>query len=119
MNGCEVLTIGAQSEGSKEASNPRSCNRRHAEPDGTAEENSNAIVTVGEENSGKIDLYYEDYGKGRPGFDCGWPLSGTSWEKQIPALLAAGYRVIAYDRRGFGSSSKPSFGYDSRHLCRT
>jgi non-heme chloroperoxidase len=42
----------------------------------------------------------------------GWPLSGAAWEKQVPALLAAGYRVITYDRRGFGNSSKPASGYD-------
>lgn len=42
----------------------------------------------------------------------GWPLSGASWEKQVPALLDAGCRVITYDRRGFGKSSQPTFGYD-------
>lgn len=47
----------------------------------------------------------------------GWPLSGRSWEKQVAALLEAGYRVIAYDRRGFGESSKPVFGYDYNTLA--
>jgi len=70
-------------------------------------------LTVGKENSGPIELCYEDYGSGRPVVLIhGWPLSGLSWEKQIPALLDAGFRVITYDRRGFGSSSRPSTGYD-------
>ncbi len=71
------------------------------------------FVTVGKENSGNIDLYYEDHGSGKPVVLIhGWPLSGRSWEKQTTALLEAGFRVIAYDRRGFGESSKPTFGYD-------
>lgn len=70
-------------------------------------------VNVGQENSGPIDLYYEDHGTGKPVVLIhGWPLSGRSWEKQVPVLIAAGYRVIAYDRRGFGDSSKPTCGYD-------
>ena len=70
-------------------------------------------IPIGEENSGTIELYYEDHGTGRPVVLIhGWPLSGRSWEKQVPALLEAGYRVITYDRRGFGDSSKPTFGYD-------
>ena len=70
-------------------------------------------INVGQENSGPIDLYYEDHGAGRPVVLIhGWPLSGASWEKQVPALLAAGHRVITYDRRGFGQSSKPTTGYD-------
>src|SRR5579862_7168855 len=70
-------------------------------------------VTVGQENSGPIDLYYEDHGSGDPiVLIHGWPLSGASWERQTAALLAAGYRVITYDRRGFGRSSQPSTGYD-------
>ena len=70
-------------------------------------------ITVGRENSGAIELYYEDHGMGKPVVLIhGWPLSGRSWEKQIPVLLDAGYRVIAYDRRGFGDSSKPTSGYD-------
>lgn len=68
---------------------------------------------VGQENSGTIDIYYEDHGKGKPVILIhGWPLSGRSWEKQSSALLNAGYRVITYDRRGFGDSSKPTLGYD-------
>ena len=70
------------------------------------------FVTVGKENSGNIELYYEDHGSGQPVVLIhGYPLSGASWEKQVPALLGAGYRVITYDRRGFGSSSKPTDGY--------
>jgi non-heme chloroperoxidase len=70
-------------------------------------------VTVGTENSGNIDLYYEDHGTGKPVVLIhGWPLSGRSWEKQVPVLLDAGYRVITYDRRGFGDSSKPVSGYE-------
>jgi non-heme chloroperoxidase len=76
-------------------------------------------VTVGRENSGDIDLYYEDHGAGKPVVLIhGWPLSAASWEKQVPALLSAGYRVIAYDRRGFGKSSKPVYGYDYDTLAR-
>src|SRR6266581_1251792 len=70
-------------------------------------------MSVGQENSGSIDLYYEDHGKGKPVVLIhGWPLSGASWEKQVAALLAAGHRVITYDRRGFGRSSQPSTGYN-------
>src|ERR1044071_5572979 len=70
-------------------------------------------ITVGKENSTPINLYYEDHGSGPAvGLIHGWPLSGASWEKQTAALLAAGYRVITYDRRGFGRSSKVGTGYD-------
>jgi len=70
-------------------------------------------VTAGKENSGNIDIYYEDHGTGTPVVLVhGWPLSGASWEKQVLALLEAGHRVITYDRRGFGNSSKPASGYD-------
>src|SRR5262245_19813595 len=72
-----------------------------------------AFVNVGTENSTSIDLYYEDHGSGQPVVLIhGYPLNGTSWEKQTAALLGAGYRVIAYDRRGFGKSSQPTTGYD-------
>ena len=70
-------------------------------------------ATVGKENSGNIDLYYEDHGSGKPVVLIhGYPLSGASWEKQTAALLAAGHRVITYDRRGFGKSSQPATGYN-------
>lgn len=71
------------------------------------------FVTVGKENTGDIELYYEDHGAGKPVVLIhGYPLSGASWEKQVPALLKAGYRVITYDRRGFGKSSQPTGGYN-------
>src|ERR1017187_10179042 len=70
-------------------------------------------ITVGKENSGNIALSYEDHGSGQPVVLIhGYPLSGASWEKQIAVLLAAGHRVITYDRRGFGKSSQPTTGYD-------
>ncbi|MNI23672.1 Non-heme bromoperoxidase BPO-A2 [compost metagenome] len=70
-------------------------------------------ITVGNENGVRIQLHYEDFGSGEPiVLIHGWPLSGRSWEKQIPALVEAGYRVITYDRRGFGQSSQPWNGYD-------
>jgi len=70
-------------------------------------------ITVGTENSADIELYYEDHGTGQAVVLIhGYPLSGASWERQTRALLDAGYRVIAYDRRGFGASSKPTVGYD-------
>src|SRR5580700_4172975 len=72
-----------------------------------------SYITVGKENSSDIELYYEDHGSGQPiVLIHGYPLSGASWEKQVPALLDAGYRVITYDRRGFGKSSQPTTGYD-------
>lgn len=72
-----------------------------------------ARLTVGEENGAPIELYYEDHGAGRPVVLIhGWPLSSRSWENQVPALIEAGHRVIAYDRRGFGASSQPWDGYD-------
>jgi non-heme chloroperoxidase len=70
-------------------------------------------ITVGSENSTTVELYYEDHGEGQPVVLIhGFPLNGASWERQIPLLLKAGYRVITYDRRGFGKSSQPSAGYD-------
>ena len=72
-----------------------------------------ARVTVGSENSGPVEISYEDHGSGKPVVLIhGWPLSGRSWENQVPALIDAGYRVITYDRRGFGDSSQPWDGYD-------
>lgn len=72
-----------------------------------------AYITVGNENSTEIELYYEDHGTGQAVVLIhGYPLDGSSWEKQTAALLDAGYRVITYDRRGFGKSSQPTEGYD-------
>lgn len=72
-----------------------------------------ATITVGTENSTPIELYYEDHGVGQPiVLIHGYPLDGHSWELQSRELIAAGYRVITYDRRGFGQSSKVGTGYD-------
>ena len=72
-----------------------------------------SYIKVGRENSSDIKIYYEDLGSGQPiVLIHGFPLSGHSWEKQTSVLLDAGYRVITYDRRGFGASSQPSVGYD-------
>lgn len=71
------------------------------------------INTNTRENSKKVSLYYEDYGKGQPIILIhGWPLSHRMWDTQIDVLVEAGFRVIAYDRRGFGQSSKPYNGYN-------
>jgi len=79
----------------------------------TTAQESRPFITVGQENTTPIDLYYEDHGSGKPVVLIhGWPLSGASWEKQTAALLAAGFRVITYDRRGFGKSSQPATGYE-------
>jgi non-heme chloroperoxidase len=70
-------------------------------------------VTVGRENSAAVRIYYEDHGSGSPVVLVhGYALNGRSWEKQETALLSAGHRVITYDRRGFGASSRPGTGYD-------
>jgi non-heme chloroperoxidase len=72
-----------------------------------------AYVEVGKENSEAIKIHYEDHGTGRTiVLIHGFPFSGRAWEKEETALLGAGYRVITYDRRGFGQSSQPSVGYD-------
>ena len=70
-------------------------------------------IKVGQENSGPIELYYEDHGSGMPVVLIhGYPLSSRAWDKQVPALLEDGRRVITYDRRGFGKSSQPATGYN-------
>ncbi len=72
-----------------------------------------STITVGTENSTAIELYYEDHGSGQPVVLIhGYPLDGSSFEKQTRVLLEAGYRVITYDRRGSGKSSQPTVGYD-------
>src|ERR1700710_1304011 len=70
-------------------------------------------ITVGTENNAQIEIHYEDHGSGQPVVLIhGYPLNGNSWERQERELLAAGYRCISYDRRGFGQSSQPTTGYD-------
>ncbi|SFL51185.1 alpha/beta fold hydrolase [Geodermatophilus ruber] len=70
-------------------------------------------IPVGTEKGTPVELHYEDHGSGRPVVLIhGWPLSGRSWEAQVPALVDAGHRVVSYDRRGFGQSSQPWTGYD-------
>lgn len=72
-----------------------------------------ASITVGLENATDIRLHVEDHGFGQAVVLIhGYPLDGSSWEKQTAALLAAGYRVITYDRRGFGKSDGPATGHD-------
>ncbi len=70
-------------------------------------------ITVGTENDAPIEIHYEDHGAGQPVVLIhGYPLNGNSWERQERVLLAGGYRVITYDRRGFGRSSQPTVGYE-------
>ena len=77
------------------------------------EANPMSYIKVGQENSQSVEIYFEDHGSGSPVVLIhGWPLNGDAWEKQTAALLAAGHRVITYDRRGFGRSSKPGIGYN-------
>jgi non-heme chloroperoxidase len=77
------------------------------------EETIMSRIAVGTEQSTRIEIHYEDQGAGQPVVLIhGFPLGGRSWEKQTVALLEAGYRVITYDRRGFGQSSQPTTGYD-------
>jgi non-heme chloroperoxidase len=70
-------------------------------------------ITVGTENEAPIEIHYEDHGSGQPvALIHGYPLDGNSWERQERELLAAGYRCVSYDRRGFGRSSHPTVDYD-------
>jgi non-heme chloroperoxidase len=77
-----------------------------------------STITVGVENSTAIELSYEDHGSGPTVLLIhGWPVDSRSWEPQLHPLLAAGYRVVTYDRRGFGRSSRPTTGYDFNTLA--
>jgi pimeloyl-ACP methyl ester carboxylesterase len=79
----------------------------------TKESSPMSFIKVGQDNTTPIEIYYEDHGSGSPVVLIhGWPLNGDAWEKQTAALLSAGHRVITYDRRGFGRSSKPGIGYN-------
>jgi non-heme chloroperoxidase len=79
----------------------------------TPQESSMPRIAVGTENTAAIEIHYEDHGSGPPiVLIHGYPLDGNSWERQERVLLAAGHRVITYDRRGFGRSSQPTVGYD-------
>jgi non-heme chloroperoxidase len=84
-----------------------------AEASRALERDDMATLIVGSEKGSPIELYYEDVGEGAPVVLVqGWPLSGRSWERQVPTLVEAGHRVVVYDRRGFGRSSQPWVGYD-------
>src|SRR2546425_848724 len=75
-------------------------------------------ITVGKENSGNIDLFYKDWGKGQPiVFSHGWPLSADDWDTQMLFFLKHGYRVIAHDRRGHGRSTQTGGGHDMDHYA--
>src|SRR5690242_8559592 len=84
--------------------------RAYIRPDGSTDERTEMTSVT----NGSVELHVEDTGgDGRPVVLIhGWPLSGASWSEQVPALTAAGYRVVTYDRRGFGQSGKPGEGYD-------
>src|SRR3954451_1090441 len=82
-------------------------------PEHESQEDIMSVITVGQENTTPIELYYEDHGSGPAVLLLhGWPVDSRSWEPQIHPLLAAGHRVITYDRRGFGQSSRPTAGVD-------
>src|SRR4051794_25647149 len=93
-----------------DGSTPRTAGRR---PPRQRKEPIMPTVTVGHENNADIEIHYDDHGAGQPiVLIHGYPLSGRAWDKQVPVLLEAGYRVITYDRRGFGRSSQPGSRYD-------
>ena len=72
-----------------------------------------STLIVGSENKSPIELFYEEHGAGKPVVLIhGWPLSGRTWEAQVRLLVSSGYRVITYDRRGFGKSTQTFEGYD-------
>jgi non-heme chloroperoxidase len=112
--GTEDLALVAASQGGPRRSFSRAQhNKRGVGQTNEREGDAMSFARVGRENSTSIDLYYEDHGSGPPVVLIhGWPLNGDAWEKQTAALLATGHRVITYDRRGFGRSSKPGTGYN-------
>jgi non-heme chloroperoxidase len=102
-----IAAVGGLAQGESANAAPR------LQQEQTKRRTSMPYITVGKENSDDIEIYYEDHGSGLPVILIhGYPLSGASWEKQVPVLLDAGYRVITYDRRGFGKSSQPTTGYN-------
>src|SRR5712671_4223249 len=108
-----ALVAASQSGLGAASAEPNKSDAVHVKPRMRKESGAMGFVNVGRENSTPIDLYYEDHGSGLPVVLIhGWPLNGDAWEKQTAALLAAGHRVITYDRRGFGRSSKPGTGYN-------
>jgi non-heme chloroperoxidase len=112
--GAAAMTIAAAQFGLNSSAEAQP--ERQKTPDASAFKpgtNVRSFIKVGQENSTSIELYFEDHGSGPPVVLIhGWPLNGDAWEKQTAALLAAGHRVITYDRRGFGRSSKPAIGYN-------
>jgi non-heme chloroperoxidase len=108
-----LALVAASQSGHGAAAEPKKMDAAQVKSRIRKEGDAMGFINVGRENSAPIDLYYEDHGSGPPVVLIhGWPLNGDAWEKQIPALLAAGHRVITYDRRGFGRSSKPGAGYN-------
>jgi non-heme chloroperoxidase len=113
-NGLKLVAAGLAASVLPHTSQTKPLNesRPSTHPENTREHMS-SYIKVGQENSTPIEIYYEDHGSGSPVVLIhGWPLNGASWEKQTAALLAAGHRVITYDRRGFGNSSQPTVGYN-------
>src|SRR5579862_3938850 len=112
LAGAELATIGSADAQSSQTS-PAWVPQIRPGADESKRRYQMSYITVGKENSGDIELYYEDHGSGQPiVLIHGYPLSGASWEKQVPVLLDAVFRVITYDRRGFGKSSQPTVGYN-------
>ena len=83
----------------------------------TSTQNNDSILELNHEKyietASNVKIHFKDYGNGKPVILIhGWPLSNEMWEYQIENLVANNFRVIAYDRRGFGKSSQPWNGYD-------
>ena len=111
-DGLKLVAAGVAAAVLPHASRGASDSSQSMQPD-RRKELMSSYIKVGQENSTPVEVYYEDHGSGSPVVLIhGWPLNGASWEKQTAALLAAGHRVITYDRRGFGRSSQPTAGYN-------